>query len=355
MADRRQFGNLDALRGVAAVCVMFYHVLGALLPQGRLAVDFFFMLSGFVIAHSYADRLHGGMAFKDFALRRIIRLQPMIALGAALGLLCALFAIRRGVTGLSALEALGLSLQSALLIPQFRPIHGLEGVFPLNEPFWSLFFEIAANAAYALGLCRLSRGRSTLLVGASLLAVIAIGDVGGNTVGTFAAGLPRVMFGFFAGVLIHEFRCAGWFPQFRAPLAVLVATLVVVFMEPVSLAGPALVPAFAVLAAIIVFASADGGQTSHPLATALGQISYPLYTLHAPIYNFFAIGVAASALGPKAQGAIVLVAAPAVSLAAAYAAYFCVDVPSRRALTAWRASRNGSIRPAPGSALAPGS
>lgn len=83
---------LDGLRGVAALMVIFYHVFEAFATSpidqqfnhGYLAVDFFFILSGFVIGYAYDDRWKT-MTTKDFIKRRLIRLHPMVVLGAVLG------------------------------------------------------------------------------------------------------------------------------------------------------------------------------------------------------------------------------------------------------------------------------
>ncbi len=345
MADQRQFQNLDALRGVAAICVMFRHMPGGLMPAGGLAVDFFFMLSGFVIAHAYEARLVGGLSFKGFALRRIIRLWPMIALGVTLGLLCALFAIAQGATSLTVAQVLGLSLKSALLIPQTQTIHSLDEVFPLNGPLWSLFFEVAVNLAYALGAYRLSRGPMAALAALGLVAVVMIGDLGGHKVDSLASGFPRVLFGFLAGVLLHRAWAAGWVPPVRVPLLGLAAALVGLFLVPVPLAGLALVPVFAVLAAIVALSARSDAQTEHKAAAALGQVSYPLYAIHVPIFNLFAIGLAATPLGAMAQGLIVLVGVPVVSIGGAYAAFHWIDLPARRALTRWFVGGRREVSP----------
>src|SRR5688572_5964759 len=90
MSGKPHFETLDGLRGVAALAVLVAHASAILLgesvvPRQLLAVQFFFMLSGFVMAYSYEQKLLFGMPFRDFILRRVIRLYPMILLGALLG------------------------------------------------------------------------------------------------------------------------------------------------------------------------------------------------------------------------------------------------------------------------------
>ena len=86
---------LDGLRGVAALIVIWYHVFEGFafasagnietLNHGYLAVDFFFILSGFVIGYAYDDRWGKNFTMKDFFKRRLIRLHPMVIMGAVLG------------------------------------------------------------------------------------------------------------------------------------------------------------------------------------------------------------------------------------------------------------------------------
>ena len=95
---------LDGLRGVAAQLVVFHHIFEgyafagsvngvgdgiiAHLNHGYLAVDFFFLLSGFVIGYAYDDRWQRGFTLSDFFRRRLIRLHPMVVFGAVVGLVC---------------------------------------------------------------------------------------------------------------------------------------------------------------------------------------------------------------------------------------------------------------------------
>lgn len=84
---------LDGLRGVAALLVVWYHLFEAFATSpvdqrfnhGYLAVDFFFLLSGFVIGYAYDERWGRGLRMRDFIKRRLIRLHPMVVLGALLG------------------------------------------------------------------------------------------------------------------------------------------------------------------------------------------------------------------------------------------------------------------------------
>ena len=92
LASKPRFEILDGLRGVAAMIVVIFHLFETYSPgpseqiinHGYLAVDFFFVLSGFVIGYAYDDRW-GAMSTWDFFKRRLIRLQPMVILGTLIG------------------------------------------------------------------------------------------------------------------------------------------------------------------------------------------------------------------------------------------------------------------------------
>src|SRR6201992_288482 len=102
LESKRHYEILDGLRGVAAIAVVIFHCFEVftfdhrfvqLMNHGYLAVDFFFLLSGFVIAYAYDDRW-GTMSTWDFFQRRLIRLQPMVVMGSLIG--AALFYAQAG-------------------------------------------------------------------------------------------------------------------------------------------------------------------------------------------------------------------------------------------------------------------
>ena len=153
---------LDGLRGVAAIMVVWFHLFEAYatshldqrINHGYLAVDFFFILSGFVIGYAYDDRWKKKMSVKDFLKRRLIRLHPMVVMGAVIGAVMFYF---QGcsvwdVSAVSLSMLLTATLLNALLIPATpgSEIRGLGEMYPLNGPSWSLFFEYIGNILYAL-------------------------------------------------------------------------------------------------------------------------------------------------------------------------------------------------------------
>ena len=173
---KSHFVVLDGLRGVAALMVVMFHVFEAyadndptrqIINHGYLAVDFFFLLSGFVIAYAYDDRW-GRMTQWDFYKRRLIRLQPMVVLGSIIG--AALFYQQAGalfpkiaatpVWQMLLVMLLGFTL---LPLPKALDIRGWDEIHPLNGPAWSLFYEYIGNIAYALVLRKLSNRALTVL------------------------------------------------------------------------------------------------------------------------------------------------------------------------------------------------
>jgi peptidoglycan/LPS O-acetylase OafA/YrhL len=183
---------LDGLRGIAALMVVMFHTFEAyadndstrqIINHGYLAVDFFFLLSGFVIAYAYDDQW-GEMTQWQFYRRRLIRLQPMVVLGSVIG--AALFYVQAGalfpkIAGTPVWEMLLVMLLGCTMLPLPKPldIRGWDEIHPLNGPAWSLFFEYIANIAYALILRKLSnRVLAVLMILAAglLLDVALLGE-----------------------------------------------------------------------------------------------------------------------------------------------------------------------------------
>ena len=219
---------LDGLRGVAALMVIFYHVFEAFATSpidqrfnhGYLAVDFFFILSGFVIGYAYDDRWKT-MTTKDFIKRRLIRLHPMVVLGAVLGVIA--FCIQGcekwdGTQVSISMVMLALLINLFLIpaVPGSGPeIRGNGEMYPLNGPSWSLFFEYIGNIMYALFIRRMSTKALTALVvlagiGLASFAIFNFSGAGHLGVGwtmeeyNLIGGFLRVLFSFSIGLLMSR-------------------------------------------------------------------------------------------------------------------------------------------------------
>ena len=185
--SRPHYDILDGLRGIAALIVIVYHVFelfpGTPVPHGYLAVDFFFILSGFVIGYAYDGRWDK-MTTGGFFKRRLIRLHPMVVMGAVIGAIT--FLLQGSVQWDGSKVGTGWVMLAMLcamfMIPSApgmsREVRGNGEMFPLNGPSWSLFFEYIGNILYALLLRRLPKWAMAVLcaVSGTMLAGIAAHD-----------------------------------------------------------------------------------------------------------------------------------------------------------------------------------
>ena len=232
--SKKHYELLDGLRGVAALLVLWHHVFegysfaggGPILVvnHGYLAVDFFFILSGFVLSYAYDDRWGKSLNFGSFLKRRLIRLHPMVVMGAVLGAITFLLqgSVQWDGTHVATSVVMWALLISMFMIPAvpggMREVRGNGEMFPLNGTNWSLFFEYIGNLLYALFIRRLPTRwiRVLTVVLGILLAAFSLFDVSGyNQLGigwtldavNFVGGLLRMLFPFTLGMLIsREFR-----------------------------------------------------------------------------------------------------------------------------------------------------
>lgn len=318
---------LDGLRGVAAILVLFYHIFEGFafaegvdgagdgiirtLNHGHIAVDFFFILSGFVISYAYDDRW-GKMSMGGFFKRRLIRLHPMLMMGAVVGTITFLIAGREQWGGETAPVGWVMTamLLTMFMIPAVPGAHyevrGNGEMFPLNGPGWSLFFEYIGNILYALFIRRLPTRMLAVL--AVLLGVVHcwffVGDVSGyDMVGVgwtiddhnFWGGLVRMMFPFTVGMLLaRTFRPRKVKGAFWICSIALVAIFAVPYIKPghgISLNSLYEVVCIALIFPLLVWLGACGSASGRTgkLNRLLGDLSYPLYIVHYPImYLFYA-------------------------------------------------------------------
>lgn len=312
---------LDGLRGVAALLVVWYHLFEAFATSpvdqrfnhGYLAVDFFFLLSGFVIGYAYDERWGRGLRMRDFIKRRLIRLHPMVVLGALLG--AAAFFVQGSVRWNGEPVSTGMVLAALLcgllLVPAWpgagHEVRGNGEMYPLNGPGWSLFFEYLGNLLYMLLLRRLPTRWLTLLVAltGAALAAFAIGDlsgyghlgVGWTLAGSnFPGGMLRLLFAFPAGLLLarrfRPVRIRGAFWLCSLSLAVLLAMPYVGSEQNHLFNGLYDTLSTLLLFPLLLWLGASGHATDAATARIcgfLGDISYPLYMVHYPsMYLFYA-------------------------------------------------------------------
>ena len=309
---------LDGLRGVAALAVICYHIFEAYdcshFNHGYLSVDFFFILSGFVIGYAYDDRWKrgrsdGGMTVWEFFKRRLIRLHPMVVMGALIGGAmfytqgCEAWDVSRVPVGALAIGV----LMSALMIPatQGIEVRGIGEMFPINGPTWSLFFEYIGNVLYALVLRRMPTRVLAVFTAAAAFALAALsiaGPQGDLSVGWAATpfdlggGMLRLLFAFSAGLLMSRiFRPLKVRGAFWTGALVIMAVAVVPRLggtEHLWQNGIFDAACAIVLFPAVVWVAASGRTTDAAttrICKFLGDISYPLYVVHYPfIYLYYA-------------------------------------------------------------------
>jgi peptidoglycan/LPS O-acetylase OafA/YrhL len=286
-----RFEILDGLRGVAALVVLVFHVVQqqsfTALPYAGLAVDFFYVLSGFVVAFAYERRLQQGeMTIGQFFRVRANRLYPLLFLGTASGIILGILAVftKRNISMTQVLEAgaLGLLILPSFVFPQWGT------AYPFNMASWSLTFEAFANTIYgfiAKGLSNVSLIILTLLSAAGLIWLVLKhhGVGGGNNQDGWALGFIRVMFPFFVGVLLFRYRL----PARRTNLASF-AILIGLFAMLI-----AAWPSYAVTSAIYVLilfpglvfigAAVTASAQISAFCAIIGALSYPVYILQGPV------------------------------------------------------------------------
>ena len=329
MDTKPHYNILDGLRGVAALLVVWYHVHegfafasgGAItgINHGYLAVDFFFMLSGFVISYAYDDRWAHNLSLKSFFKRRIIRLHPMVIMGAVIGMVTFILqgSVRWDGTHVATSSVMIAMLCAMFMIPATPgccyEVRGNGEMFPLNGPIWSLFFEYLGNILYALAIRRMSKRALTWLVvilgvlhmSFAVLDMSGYGNIGvGWTLNNanFFGGMLRMLFPFTAGMLIARnfrainVRCAFWMCSAALLALFCVPYLPQSFKLSASL-SLTLNGAFESFCVVVVFPLlvwlGASGTTSHRfsdrICNFLGDISYPLYVIHYPfMYLFYA-------------------------------------------------------------------
>lgn len=284
MMERQRFLGLDGLRGLCAVAVMLGHCElmfrpGVVVCHAYLAVDMFFMLSGFVISASYDRRLDEGLSARRFLVARVRRLAPVYWGGMVLCTAAALL-----VPHVSSLAVIGTAIMGAFLIPVLGP-----GTFayPVNFVAWTLVWELIVNIAYAAGLRRLRGGWLAAAILLPLIAAFLFAGLNprhwtfGMTGLDLSMGGLRAIPEFLLGALLHRLWLAGHFRRLpvMTPLLPLAAWLAI------SVVPQDVPPMFDLAVVLFVCPLLVGllvrSDTQAPAWFApLGGISYPLYASH---------------------------------------------------------------------------
>ena len=290
----QHFLGLDGLRGIAASIVVFLHGtlfienFGYIPPAACLAVDFFFLLSGFVVAHAYDHRLISGMTWRQFMAVRMVRLYPMLFVGIVMGTIT--FSLGRiQKHDLDMATTIIISFGSFILFPAGLFANTL--AYPVNIVTWSLFFEIAASVLYGSRFGKLNNARLCVFVAVSGAAIIPMSiwggphiEIGFGSLVQFLLGFVRVTYPFWAGVMMFRVLRVRATP--RVPMTLVGLALALLLLAPVDQ------PAYDLLLVLIVFpvivALGARATVGHRMAYAcsfLGRLSYPLYLVHVPVFQ----------------------------------------------------------------------
>lgn len=373
LPSKSRYEILDGLRGIAALIVLAYHhfdlynmgnPVHAIINHGYLAVDFFFILSGFVIGYAYDDRWNK-MSLKDFFKRRLVRLHPMILFSTLIGMV--FFYFGRGdmfplITDTSVVMLLICGVLSILMIPTptSMDIRGWGEINAINGNAWTLYFEYFANILYALVIKRFSKWMLAIFVVISAFFTLNL-TLNWDVFGTFSEritqrytmiggwtlnaeqtmiGFTRLLFPFFAGLLLSRIGCTiKLHASFWWSSLLLIAVLVMPRIggtENGILNG--VYEAFCIIILFPVLVTMSAGSTvsgrSAKLCKFLGDISYPLYIVQYPIvYTLLGTWTKANPDASSEQTVFINVAVFLFSIFVAYASLKLYDEPVRKWLS----------------------
>jgi peptidoglycan/LPS O-acetylase OafA/YrhL len=287
-----RFGNrlplLDGMRGIAALCVFGFHVQGMFRvpgPFGRsyLFVDFFFLLSGFVLGLVAEPRMLGGLRWSGFLVSRWRRLWPMIVIGALLG------TVRFSFEN-DALTTLGFLVLAILMIPWLSPTRD---PYPLNNPQWSLLLELMANLAHSLLLVRLTT--KNLMCLTFVAGVALLGTILRDSTNFWLLAELRVGFSYSLGLIFARWRRQGGLAHsgaidWKMPLLLAASAVLALPYAPLPKAMGDCLMIFAVFPVVQAAAViARPPAFAAPALLWLGRLSYPLYAVHLPIIALVAM------------------------------------------------------------------
>jgi len=301
---------LDGLRGTAAILVVIFHLFEAYYPvpanhpmhHGYLAVDFFYLLSGFVVGYAYDDRW-GRMSIMDFIKIRLVRLHPLVILGVAIGAICFWFDPYTHLGHhFGLLKIIGVMLIGFTLLPS-PDLRGWGETHSLDGPCWSLLQEYIANLIYAVFGRKMTKIVLWVIVIISgiILTIVSIwhGDVAtGWGYDTFWIAVVRMMFPFFAGLLL--FRTGK---LLRIPMAYTVCSLMLIllFFLPTYKYNGLYEAACIIIAFPVIVQAGAGGTISGRWAKLFrfsGAISYPIYIVHYPFIYIYTMWVVSKKPAP---------------------------------------------------------
>lgn len=342
LQTKNHFEILDGLRGVAALSVLIFHFMEIAVPDfpnnfiahAYLAVDFFFCLSGFVIAYAYDGKLNN-IGIGNFMKLRLIRLHPLVIITSIIGLLAFIFDPFSDLATKYSDKLPLLFLASCLMIPYPLVTERYSNFFHLNAPMWSLFWEYIANIAYALILVRLGKNMLRVVtVIAAALIIYESNKSGHLSVGwgldNFWGGAVRVFYSFSAGMLIYRSK---WIIKSRLGFGALSVLLIFAFIMPFRESTNHIVDTLLVLIYFPLIVALGAGAVLNPSVAKIcrwsGELSYPLYMVHYP-FMWWYFSWTQKYKPSMPEMVTVMIAGIAIMIALAYAVHKYLDFPIRR-------------------------
>jgi peptidoglycan/LPS O-acetylase OafA/YrhL len=283
--------SLNSIRGIAALMVAVFHAptlfgVGQTFPHAYLAVDLFFVLSGFVLLHAYEGRIVGGLSLRRFAQLRLARLYPLLLIATVAGFAIMLVKHAAGRVDMNAQTFIALPL-SLVLAPAPSGATAAHAVYPFVTQSWSIVWEIALCPVLFVWARWMRRWAIAIAVLFALpLAWVAFtqGSLdGGWVTGTFWIGALRAVVAFFAGVAVRQWTRGGPLPRLVKLLAIGPAVAVVIYVTLVHATVWWADYAAAVAGFPLIIAAAAQCRRrvlENWLGDRIGEASYSIYMLH---------------------------------------------------------------------------
>ena len=323
LRSKQRYEILDGLRGVAALMVIIFHFFELysfgnpskqIINHGYLAVDFFYVLSGFVLGYAYDDRWDK-MSYWDFYKRRLIRLHPMVIAGSLLGM-CYFFLGEcinsPNIESVNPLYFFLTIIMSILMIPcpAQMDIRGWGETNSFNGPNWTLTYEYIVNILYSLIFRRLHTIIIGILTLASALLLVNLTCnfdifnvmneresnkytvIGGWSLTSceLCVGFARLFYPYFAGYLVYRLKL-----KIRIPYSFIICSIILITflsMPRLEKEGyPIFNGIYEAIVIILIFPLViiigAGDTTKNEILTKIckfiGELSYPIYITHYPI------------------------------------------------------------------------
>lgn len=263
--------------------------------HGYLAVDFFFLLSGFVVGYAYDDRWVKMTVWQFFKIR-LVRLHPLVVLGTVIGAIGFYFdPFTNGMAHTTVIKFIGAILIGFTLLPSYD-IRGWGETHPLDGPCWSLFQEYIANILYATWARKASKAMLWVVVSASAIALTWTatwrGDLAtGWGFDTMWIAFVRMMFPFFAGLLLFRMGKLIKVPKAYSVCSLLIAAI---FFMPTFKYNGLYEAASIILLFPLIVAMGAGGEIKGrwaKLCKFSGDISYPIYITHYPFIYIYTLWI----------------------------------------------------------------